>query len=897
MFNSFNWTLDNRIHGAGGGSGGQVRRLDSPYTRDWLHRSGVAAAPEARTPPAVDLRGKDFSFDPRTLELRAESGGAQHGLSFDNAGRKFVCSNSDHIQQVIYEDRYVGRNAWFSLPSPRVSIAADGPAAPVFRISPDEPWRVLRTQWRVAGVVPGPIEGGGRPSGYFTGATGASIYRGDALGDEFVGDAFIADCGSNLIHRKKLRPDPSGIIFTAARPADEPAVEFLASSDNWFRPVQFANAPDGALYLCDMYREVIEHPWSLPESIKKHLDLNSGNDRGRIYRLVPENFQQRPQPQLGRLSSMELARMLEHPNGWHRDTAARLLYQRQDSAAIPELERLTAEWDRSPANRTPGALAGVHGLYALAGMNRLQERHVQAALYASNAIVRMHGLRLAERFLHDPPAGLLQALSSMAWSRSSAGDQVAVDFQLAWTLGRMRAPEKEKVANAFLNRLYRDGHPGVTKTTNLQDVSSWFLPAVMNAIGGDPVEVLRRAATRSSPALPLPLLNPGEKWDAPPPPWRFLSPPDQWELVARFARLIGTRNNSNEVMRALEVLERLPANSGRHESNHDLRVGWECVAALDEGLAGSGSSLGRYHSATNLKQLFRFARETAFDPSYRLLEDRLAAIKALACAPDSADRANLLSLVSSGSESPVIQQGALSALARGPFASFEQELLDRWPRLAPSVRATALAMLLRRADSIRALLSAMEKGVVRLAELDIAQQSFLRSHKVPALREEAARVLGQPSFGSRQSAVESFLPVLALRGLASNGQPIFQARCAQCHRLAGQGQALGPDLASIRANGKEKLLVSILDPNREVVPQFASYQVETKEGESLAGLLVNESANSVTLRMAGGVESVIRRDSIASLQSLGKSLMPEGLEEGLSQQGMADLLEFIVATP
>jgi hypothetical protein len=82
----------------------------------------------------------------------------------------------------------------------------------------------------------------------------------------------VADCGSNLIHRKKVFPD--GVGLKAERPADEQKVEFLASTDNWFRPVQFANAPDGALYVADMYREVIEHPWSY--AVIKHLDLNPG---------------------------------------------------------------------------------------------------------------------------------------------------------------------------------------------------------------------------------------------------------------------------------------------------------------------------------------------------------------------------------------------------------------------------------------------------------------------------------------------------------------------------------------------------------------------------------------------------------------------------------------------
>src|SRR5438874_1080113 len=203
----------------------------------------------------------------------------------------------------MYDARYAARNPYAQLPDPRISIAADGPAAEVYRISPEEPWRVIRTQWRVAGLVPGPIEGGGRSAGYFTGATGITIYRGDAM-PELTGDAFVGDAGGNLVHHKKIHRD--GVALVAERPADEQKVEFLASTDNWFRPVDFANAPDGCLYVMDMYREVIEHPWSLPPNIKKYLDLNSGNDRGRIYRITPEKFSQRVAPKLPTATTDEL---------------------------------------------------------------------------------------------------------------------------------------------------------------------------------------------------------------------------------------------------------------------------------------------------------------------------------------------------------------------------------------------------------------------------------------------------------------------------------------------------------------------------------------------------------------------------------------------------------------
>jgi putative membrane-bound dehydrogenase-like protein len=266
LVNSFQWGPDGRIHGATAGNGGRVYRVGE--TKNQI----------------TELGGLDFSFDPKTLDFRAENGGGQYGLSFDSAGRKFVCSNSNHIQQIIYSRRYSGS----PLPPARVGIAADGPAAEVFRLSPDEPWRIVRTRWRIAGQVNGPVEGGGRVSGYFTAATGICIHR---------GDAFVCDAGSNLVHRKVF-VDSGKVQLVAERPPEEKEVEFLACTDNWFRPVQAISGPNGALYIADMYREVIEHPWSVPGTIKAHLDLNSGNDRGRIYRIVAESQQlpERAQP-------------------------------------------------------------------------------------------------------------------------------------------------------------------------------------------------------------------------------------------------------------------------------------------------------------------------------------------------------------------------------------------------------------------------------------------------------------------------------------------------------------------------------------------------------------------------------------------------------------------------
>lgn len=614
--NSLQWGPDQRIHGALGGNASRIKNF-------------------ARfNDPPIELRSQDFSFDPRVLDLRAETGGGQWGLSFDDAGRKFVCSNNRHLVQLLYGAG--ARAGVLPLPPPAVDIAADGPQAEVFRTSPIEQWRILRTQWRVAGKVKGPVEGGGRPGGYFTSACGITIYRGDAFPADFHGDAFVADCGSNLVHRKKLRGE---VQLTGTRAPGEERSEFLASRDQWFRPVALANAPDGCLWICDMYREVVEHPWSLPESLKQRLDLNAGNDRGRLWRLVPDGHTARPLPKLGALATRELVPLLAHPNGWHRDTAARLLHQRRDKAVVAALAKLAAE--------SPLSVARVNALRVLRGMEMLDAAGLVRALRDPDADVRAAGVRLcAEAKVHADAVGAL------------AGDNSSrVRFEVGWALAAL-APQK-----------------------------------------------------KIEPVVPL--------------------------------------------------LERADEPWLRHAA----------VAAAGEAIEPALAKLA--------------ARQSSQLPELRKMLDA----------------------------------------SQQPAATL--------PNLGPAP--------------------------------------------------------------PRAEAVAKFQPALELPGNAAKGRATFTTRCAMCHRFGGEGNIVGPDLDAARASGREKVLGNILEPSREVTAGYAPGIVATKSGDAFSGVIANESPAGITLRLPGGVERFVRAADIAKVERPPRSLMPDGIEAGLSTQEMADLLEFLTA--
>src|SRR5205814_2237023 len=156
-------------------------------------------------------------------------------------------------------------------------------------------------------------------TGFFTSACGVTIYDGDALPEEYRGNAFTCEPAGNLVHHDVLKPN--GVTFTASRAY--PTNEFLASPDNWFRPVNLANGPDGAIYVCDMYRKTIQHPEYLPEATRKVTHFESGRDMGRIYRIVAETGpkakiqspkSKRGKFDLAKMNAKQLAEEFNNPN-------------------------------------------------------------------------------------------------------------------------------------------------------------------------------------------------------------------------------------------------------------------------------------------------------------------------------------------------------------------------------------------------------------------------------------------------------------------------------------------------------------------------------------------------------------------------------------------------------
>jgi putative membrane-bound dehydrogenase-like protein len=375
LVNSLRWGVDGMIHGATSSSGADVELL------------AAAASADDGTAPQVNLGRRDFAIDPLSKTLHPETGGGQHGMSFNRWGDKFVTSNSDHLQQVIDLDDWLASHpSAVPMPSSRRSIAVDGPQAEVFRASPIEPWRIVRTRLRVSGVTPGIVEGGGRAAGYFTGATGTWIVdREFGFGDPAFDTALVCDVGSNLVHRKRLTDE--GLFWSGSRL--DAATELLRSRDTWFRPVQLGDGPDGAIYIADMAREVIEHPQSLPPMIKRHLDLTSGRELGRIWRLSSPHTPRRPTLNMTELSSEALVELLGDAIPWRRLMASQLLIERADSGLTEMLAAAVTQ-----GTRPEGRLLALH---VAARLGQCDASLLSAALKDSEPRVVEQAIRLTRQ--------------------------------------------------------------------------------------------------------------------------------------------------------------------------------------------------------------------------------------------------------------------------------------------------------------------------------------------------------------------------------------------------------------------------------------------------------------------------------------------------------------------
>lgn len=400
LVNGFAWGLDGWYYGANGDSGGTVT--------------------EAARDRKQDIGGRDFRVDPRTGAFDLEPGNAQFGRWRDDFGNWFGINNASAGWHYFLDDRHLARNPKLAVRSLRRNLNG------TTRIFPASDTTRRFNQPQGANAL--------------TSACSIMPYRDDFFGPAFANSLFICDPQNNLVHREVLEPD--GISFRSRRAPDEVASEFLASTDLWSRFTMARTGPDGALYVADFYRHVLEHPEWIPKQLLAHLDLYAGNNRGRIYRIAPTGAPRRSVPRLDTMTDAELAAQLDSPNGWTRDTAQRLLIERG------------SKWSTTEITGTPAAR--IHKLWTMHTLGTLTPPHISdvlrhfdwppaARIAGADMNTRLHAIRLAENFSDDA-----DVLNSLVARVSDPDERVRI--QLAFTLGEFSGPKAIAALRALAAR-------------------------------------------------------------------------------------------------------------------------------------------------------------------------------------------------------------------------------------------------------------------------------------------------------------------------------------------------------------------------------------------------------------------------------------------------------------
>ncbi|OJW12366.1 MAG: dehydrogenase [Planctomycetales bacterium 71-10] len=813
LLNGLHWGDDGWIHGVASSNGGLIR------------------TPEHPDRPAVSVRGRDFRFRPDTLEFRPTTGGGQFGFTTDDWGHEFTCSNSNHIRQIVLPAHDVERNPAYVPPAAILDIPSDGASGPVFRISEPEPWRIVRTRQRVADPATKKKLAFTEQFafGYFTSATGVTVYRGSAYPEEYRGNVFVGDVGGNLVHRKTLKV--AGATYVADR-ADQ-GVEFLASKDNWFRPVNFANTPNGTLLIIDMYRETIEHPVSIPEPIKKHLDLTSGKDRGRLYELLADGPRPLRKPALSKAPTAELVALLADPDAWWRETAQRLLIERKAVDAAPALEKL--------AQDRPTPLARLHALWTLDALGALKTSYLGMALADPEPRVRERTAKLAEGYIKAD-----RRLVSNVVARADDADPM-VRFQVALTLGE--ANDDPRALDALAAIAIRDA------------ADRWTRAAVLTAIAGRAPDLLARLSEGDFLASDV-----GRPW------------------LDDLATMIGQSKDAKAV-------EKVVADLLAGNQSDELRG--RVVLALGAGLKRARGSLHEALSPAvweRLAPLFDAAAKAA--DSDAPAAARASAIALVGLSGPGRSLEALPPLLDARQPAEV-QLAALRALAALEGPDVAKAILKGWKAMSPASRREAAEVLFSRGEWIGAMLDAVEAKALASAEIDPLRLKQLREHPSKDVRERAAKLFGADAPRERSAVIATFRPALEGEGDREKGKAVYLKTCATCHKAEGQGVEVGPDLATVAARSPEDILTHVLDPNREIAANYLNYNVETADGRVVSGIIASESAAALVLKRAEGVSEVVPRDQIEQVASTGISLMPEGLEKDLTPADFRDLIAFV----
>lgn len=776
--------------------------------------------PEGHEDAKVDVTKLNLRYDPFTREMSPVTGSGQFGGSLDDFNRRFFCSNRNPVMFAVMPLEAVKRTPLAGIGIGHEDIQP--PGAPVWPIA------ISHTTSKAH-------------AGTHTAACGLGVYRGDLIPD-LKGNIFVCDPTSQLVTRNQLVQN--GASYTAERVGEKK--DFLVSGDEWVRPVNVRNGPDGALYVCDMYRRFIDHSRFFPEDFSEAHYMRAGVDQGRIWRLVPKGGKA---PAIKALpeATADLVKELESANGWRRVEAHRLLLEKNDKACLSGVKALFTREESSAETKA-------HALWILEHFKALESSDVLAALSSENPDLVENAIELASR---------------------SYADNADVQSKMA---------ELIRNPNARVQFLSLTSFPLKPDSRSLDD-----LVAMVKADPKDPW--MRRALMSSRPdqvgTVLASILGDSD--------YLANASAAKTELLKDLASLAAANGNAAALGSVIQKLKGNP--SWWHFAvvnglSTGLRKGslkQKSIAAL---VASPPDEIG--DDAKILSSVLEKASELVLDTA-QPAANRVAALPLVA--QQGIDKTlPIVDKLIAPAEPASVQEAACRALSSFKRDQVAEFFFERWENLAPTPRREALALITGNTQTGLLLMKKMKAGEIPASVMPpMTRWSYGRSTN-EEIKTLANELFGQTDSDRAKVVAEYRAALSEHKGDPEKGKAVFmKAACMTCHQLGGIGVEVGPPLADVRAKPAEALLTDILDPNRAVEERWISTVVENKAGTSLSGLVFTDDDAGITLRLPGGVTQTIPRDEVKKFSTTGLSLMPVGLEAAITKEEMSDLIAFLKA--
>lgn len=631
----------------------------------------------------------------------------------------------------------------------------------------------------------------------------------------------------------------------------KPIDTMLNSGDRWVRPVYLAPGPDGAVYVADWYDQQVNH--------FRNSEGRISSVDGRVYRIRSEKLEPGVSVNLGRFSSDELVVTLSDERRWYRETARRLLNERQDRSVLPKLAALIR-------NET-GQLA-LEALWVSNLLGGFDEQQRLIALEHSDPWVRLWTVRL----IGDGRVATDRELARMI-ALAVSDPHIEVRQQLASTAQRLPAGDALGIIE---NLLKRD-----------QDASDPYMPmmvwwALEKTCGGDPelvLEMFRNQNLFDRVMVLKPILG---------------------FTMRRFAS-DGSRDS-------LKTCTALLALAPGLDSRQALIAGFEeafrgrSMQGLPDELIAELTKSGGGSLALRIRQ----GEDTAMQKASAMLkantaseEARRRVIEALGEVAEPSMLNVLLEQLEGSDEATLMV--TLSALQSYDSPKIGESVSDLYPRFSDNIKRAAQTLLSSRRAWSNHWVDRMSNGSIDAASIPEYAIAGLRRHDDSVLTKKLNRLWpkANSSSGAEEleiSRIQSILSKDETEGDRYAGRDLYLGRCAACHNLHSEGGEIGPGLTGYQRQDLDSLLLAISSPNAEVREGFENYTVRTVDGQTITGFLADQDDNVIVLRPIGGQKVVLERDQIAKMESSGGSLMPGGLLADLDDKGIVDFFAYLRST-